>query len=220
MSEKAFATYSVREVAAVFRDVTALEQAVERLTQEGFADGDFNIMATDETVREKLKDHLEPVEVLADDPHTPRRAFVPRPSRKLAEAAVVGAPMFILGAAGALGVVATGGAAALALAAAAAGGTLGAGLGATLAAVLETLHAQELARAMEAGGVVLWVRTADDQAENTAIRVLKACGGEHVHAHVIERTWGPEDIPLSDFNPDPFLEPDPEPKAAEGGKAH
>ncbi|RMD92172.1 MAG: hypothetical protein D6811_07405 [Alphaproteobacteria bacterium] len=208
MSETELGKYTVREVAAVFHDIATLEAAVERLTREGFNDGDFNVMATDETVREKMKEHLEPVEVLADDPRIPRRAFVPRPTRKEAEAAVIGVPMFLLGMAGLGGVLATGGAAALALAVAGVTGALGAGLGAALANAIEESHARKLAEAMAAGGIVLWVRTPDDQAEKTAIRVLTEAGGEHVHAHSIERTWGVEDIPLADFNPDPFLEPD------------
>ena len=51
-------------------------------------------------------------------------------------------------------------------------------------------------------------------AQSTAshhLRVLKEAGGENVHVHEIERSWGLEDIPLSDFNPDPFLERDPNP---------
>ncbi|PPB82349.1 hypothetical protein LV82_00278 [Albidovulum inexpectatum] len=209
MNESEFGKYRLREVAAVFDDLASLDAAVEKLTQEGFKDGDFNVMATDQTVRDKLSERLEPVEKLADDPRVPRRAYIPRPTRKLIESAVTGLPMFALGLGGALGVVATGGAAALALAVAAAGGAAGAGLGAYLAEALEERHARQLAEAMQSGGIVLWVDTPDKEAEETALRVLKESGARHVHAHEIERSWGPEDIPLSDFNPDPFLEPDP-----------
>lgn len=209
MSTEAFQTYHLREVAGVFHDPEAVERAVDKLTERGFADGDFAIMATDEVVKEKLSDRLRPVEKMADDAKAPRHAFLPRSDRKMAEAAVIGAPMFLLGVAGALSVVATGGAAAMALVAAAAGGAFGAGIGAGLATVIEQSHADRLAKLMQAGGIVLWVRTPDKDAEKTAIDILKAEGGEAVHAHEIERTWGPEDIPFSEANPDPFLERDP-----------
>lgn len=209
MDKTEFGKYRLREVAAVFDDLSSLDAAVEKLTQEGFKDGDFNIMATDRTVRDKLSERLQPVEKLADDPRVPRRAYLPRTTRKLIGSAVTGLPMFALGLGGALGVVATGGAAALALAVAAAGGAVGAGLGAYLAEAMEERHATQLAEAMQSGGIVLWVDTPDRQAEETAIRVLKESGARDVHVHEIERSWGPEDIPLADFNPDPFLEPDP-----------
>lgn len=209
MSEGKIATYKVREVAAVFRSVEALETALERLTEKGFNDGDFNIMAADAAVREKLADRLVPVEELADDANVVRKAFEAPGTRRLKQAAVFGLPMYLLGAAGALGVVATGGAAALALAGAITGGAVGAGIGAVLANILEEEHAEELAKALEAGGIVLWVRVSDDESEKVAIEELKAAGGENVHAHEIERTWGVEDIPLSDFNPDPFTVRDP-----------
>lgn len=204
MTQK-LATYPAREVAAVFDDVATLEKAVEKLLQAGFSDNDFNIMTTDQAVREKLSERYEAVEKLADDPRVPREAFVPRPARMAAEAAVLSLPVYLLGMGGALGVLATGGAAALALAAAAAGGTLGLGLGATLAAVLEKSHAERLASALEAGGIILWVRTPDEDRAEKARRLLTEAGGRDVHVHVIERTWGTEDIPLAEFNPDPFL---------------
>lgn len=203
--------YTQAEVAAVFHDVAALENAVEKLTAAGFGDGDFNIMGTDETIREKLADGFMAVEEVADDPRVPRRAFIPRPTRRLFEAGAIGVPAFLLGMAGLAGVIATGGAAALGLAVLGASGALGATLGAALAGVMEEHHAKTLAEAMEGGGIVLWVRASTPEAQETAIRVLKEAGGDHVHAHEIERTWGTEDIPLSEFNPDPFLEPDPNP---------
>ena len=211
MSDTELAEYKVREVAAVFHDIDKLDAAVERLTQEGFKDGAFNVMATDETARTRLGDRLEPVEALADDPRVPRKAYIPRPARRLLEVVAGSLPMYALGLGGALGVVATGGAAALALAVAAAGGAIGAGLGAFLARAIERSHAEELAEALSRGGIVLWVETPDPESEATALRVLKEAGGENVHVHEIERSWGLEDIPLSDFNPDPFLERDPNP---------
>ncbi|RME16794.1 MAG: hypothetical protein D6801_04780, partial [Alphaproteobacteria bacterium] len=151
----------------------------------------------------------EPVTELEDDPRVPQKAFVGRADRAFAETAVIGAPMYLLGMAGALGVVATGGAAALAMAAALAGGAVGGGIGALLGKAMERAHAEKVARDLEAGGLLLWVAVADDADEKKAIETLKAAGGKHVHAHAIRRSWGAEDIRLSTFNPDIFLGRDP-----------
>jgi hypothetical protein len=209
MTDEVIGTYTTREVAGVFYDTDALENAVEELTQAGFKDGDFNIMAAYETIKDKLGDRLEPLEKLADDPKVPRKAFLPRSDIKLAKAAAIGLPMYILGLTGALATVASGGAAALAIAAAAAGGTLGAGIGAGLAKAIDQARADELADEMIAGGIVLWVNTPTDEKERLALDVLTRAGGKHVHAHEITRDWRTKDLPLADFNPDPFLEPDP-----------
>lgn len=37
------------------------------------------------------------------------------------------------------------------------------------------------------GGLVLWVSTPDGSAEKRACEVLRRCGGQSVHAHVVER---------------------------------
>ncbi|MGV6849403.1 MAG: hypothetical protein ACWA5A_13605 [Marinibacterium sp.] len=209
MSDQAPNTYKAREVAGIFHDVEALEKAVEEATNRGFPEGDFSIMAIHGTVSEKFENIYHTVEDIEDDPRIPRKIFIPRPERRVGEAAVVGAPMFALGMAGALGVLATGGAAGLAIAVAAASGAAGAGVGGLLARAIEKHHADVLAKSLTEGGTLLWVSTPDDEREKLAIEILESAGASHVHAHEIERTWGPDDRPLADFNPDPFLESDP-----------
>ncbi len=209
MSETFTIDYDSREVVAVFKNPEQLEKAAEALIEAGFAPSRISVMGAYEAVKEGLGGVYEPVEKMEDDPRVPQKAFVSKADRGFAEAAVIGAPMYLLGMMGALGVVATGGGAALAIAAALASGATGAGIGALLANAIEKSHAEKLAKDMEAGGLLLWVAVDDEQSEKNAIDILQARGGVNVHAHQITRKWGSKDIPLSDFNPDPFLEPDP-----------
>lgn len=200
---------AVHEVAAVFHDEDQLQKAVDALIEAGFPPAAVSVMGAYEAIQNRLDKHYEPVTELEDDPRVPQKAFVPRDDRRVEEAVVIGAPMYLLGVGGALAAVATGGAAALALAAAAAGGAVGGGIGLMLERVLEKAHAQKLAKDLEAGGILLWVAVANDEREKLAIDVLKRMGGDHVHAHRIARTWGAEDVKLMEWNPDPFLGKDP-----------
>jgi len=136
----------------------------------------------------------------------PQKAFVSKSDVAEGEAALVGTLLYIGAVAGTVAVVASGGTFALALAAAAAGGMGGATLGGLAAATLGEVHAKQLEHQLEKGGLVLWVRLRDPSKEAPAEQILKKLGGRDIHTHEIERTWGTEDIPLHDFNPDPLLE--------------
>ena len=58
---------------------------------------------------------------------------------------------------------------------------------------------------LEAGGILLWVRVGDSDEESKATKLLGESGGQDIHAHDITRTWGDKDVPLHDWQPDPFL---------------
>jgi hypothetical protein len=58
------------------------------------------------------------------------------------------------------------------------------------------------------GGMVLWVSVRDDTEERRALQVLKDAGARDVHVHEVQREWTLKDRPLSDIQPDPFLEHD------------
>jgi hypothetical protein len=198
-------TYVVREVVGVFGSGETLESAVANLEAEGFRREDISVMASREAVAENLEHRFESIEKMEDDPRVPRAAFVAKSDLTAGEVAAVGIPFYIGATVGALAVVASGGALALAVAAAVAGGMTGGGLGGLAAHAIGEKHAKALQAHIAAGGLLLWVRTADRAHEDQAIGVLTASGGEHVHAHDIRRTWGAEDVPLHEWQPDPLL---------------
>ena len=199
-------TVTVREVAGVFHDKEALENAIDDLLTAGFDRGDIDIMGDVDAVRYRFGQVFAPVEEVPDIPHAPRRALVTRDDQTLT---TMGAfqMLFTIGAfATGVVVVASGGGAALALAAAMAGGTVGGALGAAVAHIFGKKHSAEVEEALQSGGIILWVRVHDAEQQAKAQEILVAHGGEAVRAHDIELEKHLADLPLADFQPDPLLE--------------
>jgi hypothetical protein len=206
MPENEDPSFSVHEVVGVFGSGDKLEAAVETLAAAGFKREDISVMASHEAVVKNLNHRFETIEQMEDDSRVPRAAFVAKSDLAMGKAAAISIPLYIGATVGSLAVVASGGALALAIAAAAAGGLAGGGLGGLAAHVIAEKHAKALEEHVAAGGLLLWVRISDRAREAEAIGVLSASGGEHVHAHDIRRSWGAKDVPLHDWQPDPFLE--------------
>jgi hypothetical protein len=209
-SENVVERVNVREVAAVFRSHTALEQAVDALLIDGFDRADIDLMASADAVREKLGDVYASPEKLTEVPPTLRREFIAREDRTDLVAGVAGILTYIGATASAVGVVASGGALALAVAAAAAGGAATGALGFALARqLLGRAASDELEQALDTGGLVLWVRVRSPEQEERAQRILREHGGEAVRVHEIEIEKRTDEIPLSTINPDPLLSDEP-----------
>ncbi len=197
---------SVREVVAVFHEAAPLEAAAEELVKAGFSERRLSVLGDQEAVARRLGHHFEPVQVMEDDPRVPQRAFIFKADRATAEAAAIGLPMYIGALSGAVMMVASGGALAMVLLAAAAGGAAGGGLGGVIAATIGRRHADRLEADIREGGILLWVIVGNAEEEERASEILKRAGGVDVHAHNIVRTWGEEETPFKNWNPDPFLD--------------
>lgn len=187
----------VREVAGVFRSRDALDAAVEDLLLAGFDRVDIDIMASVDAVREKLGDVYVAPEELPDLPEVPRRAYVAREDVTVPVANIAGILTYIGATAAALGVVASGGALALAALAAAAGGAVTGGLGALLARAIGKEWARELEEEIAAGGIVVWVRVHSPEQEEKAKQILRSHGARAVRVHEIEIDRRLEHLPLS-----------------------
>ncbi|MGI9521747.1 MAG: hypothetical protein ACR2PG_08895 [Hyphomicrobiaceae bacterium] len=197
--------YLVREVVAVFHAADDLENAVRDLEAAHFGRPDISIMADHDTVVEKLGHRFSSVAKLEDNPKTPQAVFIHQEDLAEAKAAAIGLPLYLGAAGSALAVVASGGALALAVAAATAGGLVGGGVGGIIAKAIGDHHAAAVENNLAAGGILLWVRVSDPEKEAVALKILKDKGGQGIHAHEIERTWGNDDVPLHDWQPDPLL---------------
>jgi len=201
-------TYSVREVVATFDSADALEQAVKNLQISGIDRADISLLSTEQTVTEKLGRHYKKVQELEDDPSTPQAAFVGSSDIAEGQGALIGIPLYIGAVAGTAAVVASGGTLGFILAIAAAGGAGGGAIGILAAKALGKHHAKQLEEQLKRGGLLLWVRVRDKARQSDIETALLKAGGQNVHAHDLNREWGEKDIPLHDFNPDPFLESD------------
>lgn len=173
----------MREAVGVFHDAEALEAAVDGLMSHGFDRAEISLLAGEHAVEAKLGEHYRRVQDLEDDPEAPRRAFVSTEAIGDAQGALIGGLIYLGGAATAGALVATGGSLIGAAAAAALGGGAGGLIGSVLAGLVGDRHAQGLQEQLDRGGLLLWVRTRDDEHEEKALSLLQDAGASDVHVH-------------------------------------
>jgi len=194
-------SYQEREAVAVFDSEQALRSAVDALMQIGLRQDDLSLLGD-----VSLLHNLGNVKQIEDAGDVKHAAYVSSDERTEGLSAIVGAPAYVIGA-GAAAIVATGGAALIPTIAVTAGGAaVGGALGLLLARAFGRKHADRVGSQIAAGGLLLWVHAPDPEKDAAIIAALSRNGGRDVHIHVVERSWGPADAPLHDFNPDPLLE--------------
>jgi hypothetical protein len=167
---------TIREVAAVFDDVEALDSAVYALEMRGFDRAAFSVLASEKAVEEKLGHRYQHVKDVEDTADVPRATFFSRISRL--EADYLPAPA--LAAVGALVMIGVGSLLTV-LVAAGAGGLLGTALG----RLIQQDHATRVQEQLARGGLLLWVNIRNPNEEETALEVLRAHAAHDVHAHDI-----------------------------------
>ena len=185
----------VREVAGIIHSGAAVEAAVDALLSAGFDRADIDLLANDDTVRQRLGGVYVPVEELPDIPEVPRHAAVKRD-----DLIGLSALAFAL-------IAAIGGMAGVIIVAASDGGwqeELAAGLaGAFVVGVVVALTVRWVTRRRkmvldpDAGETVLWVRVRSPAQEERAGRVLLQGGAHAVRVHEIDLDKRLEDVPLS-----------------------
>jgi hypothetical protein len=194
-------SYEVREVVAVFDSEKALQAAVDDLIAAGLEREDMSVLADPG----KLAELGVPVSGIEDNPKVARAAYMPAESRAEEATALTGAPALIVG----LGAALAAGTAGLSLIptlALTVGGTLASGgAGMLLARFFGHRHADFIRRQIEAGGLVLWVHSPDKGADARIVETVAKHGARDIHQHAIKRSWGVDDVPLHDFNPDPLV---------------
>ena len=173
-------TAMVREAVAVFDNPQELESAVSELQSHGIDRANLSLLAHKSLAEPQPGDPRQ----LAENPATPREPAVT--DTDLRQERVLGTSLAATVAAfAAAGItVATGGVAAVTAAAAAGAaggvGAIGALVGRKLGEDEQSFLDGQLAR----GGVLLWVRTPDPNAERRALEVLRRYSS-HVHVHEV-----------------------------------
>ncbi|MFK8251688.1 hypothetical protein [Ancylobacter terrae] len=191
--------YEEREAVGVFRDEAALNAAVDALIDAGLSPQDMSVLAHSERLSGGN------VAALEDAGDSPRASYVAPDTRAGALAATAATPALLAGL-GLAAVVGTGGAALVPTLAVTLGGTAAGGaIGVIFARAFGRRHAANVERQIVNGGLLLWVHAPDPAKDATIVSLLKANGAQDVHIHVCTRSWGPADVPLHDFNPDPLL---------------
>jgi hypothetical protein len=170
-------TSVIREAVAVFDDPEKLERAMSELQSNGSDRANLSLLAHTSLAERLPRDPQQ----LGDDPRAPREAAVT--DTDLRQERVLGTSLVgtIAALAAAGFTVATGGVAAATVAAAAAAGGVGA-VGALVGRKLGEDEESFLDAQLARGGVLLWVRTPDADAERRALEVLRR-HSSHVRLH-------------------------------------
>jgi hypothetical protein len=171
------------EVVAVFDDSDTLQEAIDALLIAGFDRAEVSLLASENAVDEKLGHTYRKVEELKDDTSVPRAAYVSTEALGDAEGGLIGGLVYVGAVAAAGAVVATGGTLAAAIGAAAMAGGAGALIGTVLASLVGRHHAHYLQEQLDRGGLLLWVRSWDEERERRAKEILSKHSAHDVHAH-------------------------------------
>lgn len=182
------ATGKVREAVAVFHSAADFYAAIDDLQSSGFDRAQISVLATADTVAERLGNHFERVADLEDDPGAPRVAYVSPEAVGDAQGAVIGGFVYVGALVGIGAVVSSGGALLPLIAAAAAGGASGLTLGSLIARAVGNVYADYMNEQLERGGLLLWVRTFDTKQDGKAVDILKRHSGADVHIHYLADT--------------------------------
>ena len=173
----------IREAVGVFKTEADLQGAIDELMSSGFDRAELSLLASEHVVEEKLGHRYNKVAEAEDDAEIPRCCYVSPESVSAAEGGLIGGLMYV-GAVAAAGIVlVSGGALATALAGMALAGGGGALVGGLLAKLVGDRHAAHLQEQLERGGLLLWVRTWNQEDERRAVEILKRHSGADVHVH-------------------------------------
>ena len=171
------------EVVAIFHAADHLENAIDELLSSGFDRAELSLLASADSVAEKLHDRYRRVEEMADDPDVPRASFVSTAAIGDAEGALIGGLAYVGATVAAGAAVVAGGPLAATIAAAVVAGGAGGLIGSVLARWVGRHHANYLSEHIENGGLLLWVRARDRGDEARAIAILRKHAGDQVRAH-------------------------------------
>jgi hypothetical protein len=171
------------EAVALFHEAKSLQAAIDELLTSGFDQDCLSVLANEKTIEDKLGHSYGSTRDLEDNPDVPRAAWVPQETIGVAEAACIGTPLYLSATIGSLVVLASGGTLLAGVAMAAIAGGAGTTVGAALAKIVGHEHAKHLNEHLDRGGLLLWVRTHDAEAEREALDVLRRHSGEDVHLH-------------------------------------
>jgi hypothetical protein len=178
------------EAVGVFDGANSLQDAIDELLSSGFDRAEISLLASEHAVEEKLEHAYKKAAELEDDPTVPRVAYVSTESIGDAEGGLIGGLMYVGAVAAAGAVVATGGTLAGVIAVAAMTGGAGGLIGSVLAKLVGYHHADYLQEQLDHGGLLLWVRTRDEEHERRARKILSKHSAHDVHIHALPASNG------------------------------
>jgi hypothetical protein len=180
----------LREAVGVFDNANDLQEAIDELLSSGFHRAELSLLADEHAVSEKLEGRYAVTGALADNSVVPRTAYVSPEAIGDAQGGIVGGLVYA-GAVVAGGAVAvSGGTILAAIVAATLFGGAGGLVGMLLAKWLGHSHAHYLQTQIDHGGLLLWVKTRDAEAEQRAAGILRRHSSHDVHVHTLPLQTG------------------------------
>ena len=175
----------LREAVAVFTTEGDLQAAVDELLSSGFHRAELSLLAGENTLKEKLGRGFANVRDLEDDPAAPRSAYISPEAIGDAQGGIVGALVYAGATAAAGAMFVSGGTILGALVVATVVGGAGSVVGALLAKWLGDYHGRYIQAQIYHGGLLLWVRTKDTEAQERALDILRRHSSRDVHIHTL-----------------------------------
>ena len=175
-------TRGIREAVGLFKTSEALQGAIDELLSSGFDRAEISLLGSEQAIEKTLGHSFKRAE-LEDHPATPRGVYVSPDAIGTAEGSLISLLAYTGGVATA-GVIAVAGAplTMIVLGAGLAGGAGGL-IGAGLAKLVGDRRAADIDSHLQAGGLILWVRTWHLDDERHAVGILTKHSGRDVHVH-------------------------------------
>jgi hypothetical protein len=177
----------VHEAVGLFTDADALQGAIDELLSSGFDRADISLLASERALETSLARHLTRSE-LEDDPAVPRGIYVSPDTVGTAEGSLISVLAYVAGVVAAGAIAIGGGPLTMIVLGAGLAGGAGGIIGAGLATLLGERRAADIHSHLEAGGLLLWVRTWHKDDERRAVGILSRHSGRDVHVHASPAT--------------------------------
>ncbi len=172
-----------KEVVGVFMSKDDLQRAIRELEGIAFPRQDISVMGTRADLERVFGAKVVPPEFAIDNPDTPRQAPSRPEEQTIGAAGMIGGTAYV----GAMALALTAGAVTFPaiISAAVIGGIGGGTLGAILTKILGNRYNRHIEEQVEKGGLLLWVRTPDNEREDLANRIMITNNAYQVHMHQI-----------------------------------
>lgn len=171
-----------RRVAGTFFSGNKLDSAIKALLDNGFEKDQIDMLCTEETVRDKLKQDYVCIGAIADDEDATR--FVEKEGTASTVSATIGGLSLAGGAIGGGAIIASAGLLGGPVAVATAASTVAGGLGALAGAFISKSDVDILQDELNAGHILLLVQTEEGRQKDTAERILTEVS--EIKARVLE----------------------------------
>lgn len=189
-------TPGIREAVGLFATSEALQGAIDELLSSGFDRADISLLASENAV-ENTVGHAFKRAALEDNPATPRGVYVSPDAVGTAEGGLISVLAYVGGVATAGAIAIAGGPLTMIIVGAGLAGGAGGLIGAALAKLLGDRRATDIRSHLEAGGLLLWVRTWHEEDERRAVAILTKHSGRDVHVHSLSESARADPTPIS-----------------------